>query len=85
LPFSDAHCCVAAFNGVTTQAASCAGREQRVLALSLALGKPDREDRLGLSCEWDRSLLASLAFDAHMAAGAERDIAAAKSYELGDS
>jgi predicted transcriptional regulator of viral defense system len=37
----------AAFNGVTAQAASCAGREQRVLSLSASLVKPDREHRVG--------------------------------------
>jgi hypothetical protein len=75
----------AAFNGVTAQTPSCAGREQWVLQLSASLGKPDREDRLGLSYERDRTLLATLAFDAYVTARVECNIAAAKPHELGSS
>ena len=72
----------AALDGVAAQSPACAGRKQRVLWLAAAFGEPDGENGLGLLREWDCALFASFAFDAHVTAGAERDIAAVDRDEL---
>jgi len=66
----------AALDGIATEPAAGAGREQRILWSAATLWHPDSEDGFGLFRERDRPVLASLAFDPHGAAGAECDVGA---------
>ena len=75
----------AALDGIATEPAACAGREQRIFGCAASLCDPDREDGLCLFCERDGPVFASFAFDPHAAAGAEGDVAAVDGDEFRDS
>lgn len=73
-----------AFDGVAAESPSAAGGEQRLVAQAVAFGEPDGEDGFGVGRQGHGSLLSSFAFTAHVRAGAQADVTAGQSGELGD-
>ena len=78
--------CVAdeAFDGVAAEPPAGAGREQRLVATPGAFGEPDAQHRLGGCGQRDGALFAAFAEAADVGAGAETDVAAVESDQLGD-